>query len=179
MVYTMMLAALFSTSSISYDSHEKGMSFLLTLPIQKKTYAVSKYIFALIVTGIMGGIVFLLSCGCDLFGARAIDMGALAESFVVAVTMGMLMVSVMIPVYVIFGAEKARVALIVIIGIVVAGGFVISKLFGDSMAKVTELFAKLKGLSDVQSTLLLVGVMVVVLAASMIITIAGLEKKEY
>lgn len=178
-MYTMMLAALFSTSSISYDSHEKGMAFLLTLPIQRKTYVAAKYVFSLIVTGAMGAVIFLLACGCDMFGARAIDMGALAESFVMAIAMGMIMVSVMIPIYVIFGAEKARVAILVIVGIAVACYFVITKLFGNSMAKATELLAKLEGLSDLQSTLLCVGIMLVLLVISMIITIVGLEKKEY
>ena len=179
LIYTMMLAGLFSTSSISYDSHEKGMSFLLTLPIQKKTYVVSKYVFSLIVIGIMGAVIALLALGCDMFGVRDIDMGALGDSFVQAVTFGMVMVAFMIPIYVIFGAEKARVAILVIVGIAVACYFMITKLFADSMAKAAELLAKLEGLSDLQSTLLGVGIMLVLLVISMMITIVGLEKKEY
>ena len=179
LVYTMMLAGLFSTSSITYDSHEKGMSFLLTLPIQKKTYAVEKYVFSLSVIAIMGATISLLAVGCNMSGIRAIDMRTLGEGFVTAVTIGMVMISFMIPIYVIFGAEKARVAIMVIIGIAVAGYFVITKLAGDSMAKATNLLAKLEGLSDLQAILLLIGVMVVVVVISMIITIAGLEKKEY
>lgn len=178
-MYTMMLAALFSTSSISYDSHEKGMAFLLTLPIQKKGYVAEKYVFSLMVTGLMGVVILLLACGCDLFGARVIDMGTLAESFVMAVTMGMIMVSVMIPIYVIFGAEKARVALIVIVGVVVACGFVINKLFGDSVEKAAELLAKLEGLNELQAALLATGIMLAILIISVIITMVGLEKKEY
>lgn len=178
-VYTMTLAGLFSTSSITYDSHENGMAFLLTLPIQKKTYVVGKYIFSLMVIGIMGVVVFLLALGCDLFGARAIDMSALAESFIAAIIVGMVMVSLMIPIYVIFGAEKARVAILIIIGIAVAGYFVITKVFANSMEKATKLLMKLEGLSNWQVILLLVGIMVVLLAVSLIITVVGLEKKEY
>ncbi len=178
-MYTMMLAAIFSTSSISYDSHENGMAYLLTLPIQKKLYVVAKYVFSLIVIGIMGAVIFLLACGCDVFGARVIDMGALGESFVIAIVMGMVMVSFMIPIYVIFGPEKARVAVIVIIGIVAAGYYVITKVFADSMAKVAEFLVRMESLSDLQLAMLVAGIMLVIVAISMIITIVGLEKKEY
>lgn len=177
--YTMMLAGLFSTSSITYDSHENGMAFLLTLPIQKKTYVVGKYIFSLIVIGIMGAVIGLLAFGCDLSGARAIDMSVLAASSLVAIVVGMMLVSLMIPIYVIFGAEKARVAILVIIGIAVAGYFVITKLFADSMAKVAEFLVRMESLSGLQLALLVAGVMLVIVAISMIITIVGLEKKEY
>lgn len=179
LVYSMMLAGLLSTSSITYDSHEKGMSFLLTLPIQKKTYVISKYIFSLLVMVIMGIAIALLAFGCNMFGAKAIDMTTLGEGGVMAVTSGLVMVSFMIPIYVIFGAEKARVAIMVIIGIAVAGYFVITKLFEGSMHVATELLVKLKGLSDLQATLLVTGIMLVFLIISMIITIVGLEKKEY
>lgn len=179
LIYAMMLAGLLSTSSISYDSHENGMAFLLTLPIQKKTYVVGKYLFSLIVTGVMGAVIFGLAFGCDVFGARAIDMSMLAESFVAAITVGMVIVSFLIPIYVIFGAEKARVAILVMVGIAVAGYFVITKLFADSMEKATRLLAKLDTLSDLQSALLVTGILLAMLLISMIITIVGLEKKEY
>ncbi len=179
LVYTMMLAGLFSTSSITYDSHEKGMSFLLTLPIQKKTYVVSKYVFSLLVMVIMGAAIAFLGFGCDMFGAKDLDLSTLGDGFVMAIAFGLVMVSFMIPIYVIFGAEKARVAILVIIGIAVAGYFVITKLFEGSMSKATELLMKLEGLSDLQSALLVVGIMLVILVVSMLITIAGLEKKEY
>lgn len=178
-VYTMMLAGLFSTTSICYDSHENGMAFLLTLPIRKKTYVVGKYLFSLIVMGVMGATIYALAFGCDLFGVRAIDIGMLTEGCVTAITVGMLIVSFMIPIYVIFGAEKGRVAIFVIAGVAVAGYFVITKLFADSIEMATKLLAKLETLSDLQAALLVTGIMLVMLVISMIITIVGIEKKEY
>jgi hypothetical protein len=179
LVYTMMLAGLFSTSSITYDSHEKGMSFLLTLPIQKKTYVISKYVFALLVMVIMGASITLLGFGFNMLSENPVDMSTLGDGFVMAIAFGLVMVSFMIPIYVIFGAEKARIAVMVIIGIAVAGYFVITKLLGDSMAKAADLLTKLEGLSDLQAALLVAGIMLVILVISMIITIVGLEKKEY
>ena len=179
LVYTMMLAGLFSTSSITYDSHEKGMSFLLTLPIQKKTYVISKYVFALLVMVIMGASITLLGFGFNMLSENSVDMSTLGDGFVMAIAFGLVMVSFMIPIYVIFGAEKARIAVMVIIGFAVAGYFVITKLLGDSKQAATELLTKLEGLSDLQAALFATGIMLVILVISMIITIVGLEKKEY
>ena len=106
-------------------------------------------------------------------------MGMLTEGYVTAITVGMLIVSFMIPIYVIFGAEKGRVAILVIAGVAVAGYFVITKLFADSIEMATKLLAKLETLSDLQAALLVTGIMLVMLVISMIITIVGIEKKEY
>ena len=179
LVYTMLLAALFSTSSISYDAHENGMAFLLTLPIRKKDYVIGKYVFALIVIAVMGVIMYLMTFGCDALGIREIDSNMLNETLATSVIMAIIMSCLMIPVYVIFGADKARIAIMVIAGIAAVGYFIISKVFGDSLSKVTELLIKLEGLNDWQSALLTIGILLVIMAGSMLITMTGLEKKEY
>lgn len=177
-MYTMMLAAIFSTTSITYDAFENGMAFLLTLPIQKKTYVVSKYIFAALVVIAMGAILCGLAYGCNALGISALDLSALGEVFVIAITMAVVMVSIMIPVYIILGPEKARIGIIVLAGVACAVGFVLSKI-SDIMVNVTALMEKMERLSDVQATVLGIGLLVVILAVSMIISMIGLEKKEY
>lgn len=177
-MYTMMLAAIFSTTSITYDAFENGMSFLLTLPIQKKTYVVSKYIFAALVVTVMGVVLCGLAYGCNVLGISALDLSALGEVFVIAITMAVVMVSIMIPVYIILGPEKARIGIIVLAGVACAVGFVLSKI-SDIMVNVTALMEKLESLSDAQATVLGIGLLVVILAVSMVISMIGLEKKEY
>lgn len=178
-MYTMMLAAIFSTTSITYDAFENGMAFLLTLPVQKKVYVVSKYIFAALVVTCMGVLLCGLAYGCNAVGVSALDLSSLGDTFVMAITAAVVMVSVMIPVYIILGPEKARVGIVVLAGVVCAAGFILSKVAGDGMIKVTALLGKLEGLSNMQATLLGIGFLVVVLLVSMAISMAGLEKKEY
>ncbi len=180
-VYCMMMAAIFSTSSISYDNFENGMAFMLTLPIQKKTYVVSKYIFSLLVIVIIGALVCLLAFGCNSFGITELVLEGMAEIFMGGVAAAILMISLMIPIYIIFGAEKARTAILVIVGVVVAGAFIVDKFFltDESKGKIAEWIAKLGNLSDVQAVLLIAGALVVVLAISVIISMKGLAKKEY
>lgn len=178
-MYTMIFASIFAASSITYDSHENGMAFLLTLPIQKKGYVIGKYLFALAVIVSMGAIMCAMALGCNAFGGMAFEGDAIIESLVMAFTAAIVMISLMIPIYIIFGAEKARIAIMVIAGIGFASYFILSRYASDSLAKLSGVLAKLESLSDLQSGLLITGIIVVILAVSIIISMIGLEKKEY
>lgn len=177
--YAMIFAAIFAAGSITYDSHENGMAYLLTLPVQKKSYVVEKYLFSLIVIVLMGMIMGVMAFGCSIFGERTFEVKALIEAFTMAFTMAIIMITFMIPIYVIFGAEKARIAIMVIAGVVAAGAFIISKIAGGSIAKLAGVVEKLESLSEWQSALLISGILIIFLAVSMVITMTGLEKKEY
>lgn len=43
--YMTLLGTIISLSTISYDNADNGMPFLMTLPISRKEYALSKYVF--------------------------------------------------------------------------------------------------------------------------------------
>lgn len=175
-MFSIMLSAMFATSSITFDAHENGMAFLLTLPVQKKSYVVSKYLFSLVVIVSMGIAMLLVIIGGSAFGALSFQWDALRDIYLIAISMGMVISSLLIPVYVIFGAEKSRVAVLAIVGIAWACYFVLAKLLGKSLENV---LGGLKDLSELQVALLAGGILVLVVAVSMIITIKGLEKKEY
>ena len=179
MVFSMIMAAVFSTSSISYDNYENGMAFLLTLPVRKKTYVVSKYVFSLFVVVAMGSLIGILATLCATSGigdvARSTLGGGMAAGFAAAIVM----LAVMIPVYIIFGAEKARVALLVVYGIVFAVGFLVKNVAGDMLEKIVEFGMKLNEMGAVQLGLMVVGVLAVILVVSLLVTMKVVEKKEY
>lgn len=178
-IFTVMLASILATSSISYDNMDNGMSFMLTLPIQKKTYVLSKYILSVAVVFVLGSIVWLIAvtgCNMGIFKWSGEDFkGAL----LVAVVFAAIMLSVMIPVYIIFGAEKARIAILALYGAVAAVLFVVKSFVGDLEAITTEVLTKIASLSNWQLACLGVGIMLVLVLISMIISMVGLEKKEY
>lgn len=45
------LFGLFTISTISYDEYQHGMTYLMTLPIKRKTYVTEKYLFAMALAG--------------------------------------------------------------------------------------------------------------------------------
>ncbi|MBQ9140959.1 MAG: ABC-2 transporter permease [Lachnospiraceae bacterium] len=179
MVFSMMMAALLSTSSISYDAFDNGMAFLLTLPIQKTTYVVSKYIVSILVAVVCGAAISVAAVICNALGVEGVDLSMLGGGLVMAVIMAVVLLTIMIPIYIIFGGEKARFAMMAIFGIAVAVGYIFSRIFGDMEEKIDSLIVKLEAMSNIQLALTGLGVMVVLFAISIGITIKVLERKEY
>ncbi len=178
-IFTMMLACILATSSISYDNMDNGMSFMMTLPIQKKTYVVSKYILSVAVVLLLGAVVLLMAVIGSNMEMFKWTLGDLKGALLVAGAFATVMMAVMIPVYIIFGAEKARIAIMAIYGICAVVIFVLKSAVKDAAAIVNEVMAELLALSSLQLALLGVGAMVALLVISMIISMIGLEKKEY
>lgn len=179
LMFTVMMASIFATSSISYDSFDNGMAFLMTLPIQKKTYVISKYIFSTLVVLAMGGFIILLAAIGANMGLEHLNLADLKGMIVVAAVFATVMLSLMTPIYIIFGGENARVAILAVYGILAVLALAIKALVGDVEAAAVELFARLSSLSNWQLACLGSGVMLVLVLISMAISLIGLEKKEY
>jgi hypothetical protein len=179
LIFTMMMAAIFSTSSISYDAFDNGMAFLMTLPINKKTYVISKYILSVLVVLVMGGAIVLCAVIGSNMGLEHLNMTDLKGALVVAAIFATVMLAFMIPIYIIFGGEKARVAIVAVYGIGAAIAVFIKSLVGDVEVAAAELFAKLSALKDWQLACFGGGIILALVLISMIISMVGLEKKEY
>ncbi len=181
MVFSVMMASLLSTSSISYDSFDNGMSYLMTLPIQRKSYVVSKYIVSLLVALVCSAVISVAIVICHAMGMEGFEFewSQLGGTLVIALIFTVVLTAIMIPIYIIFGGEKAKFAMTAIFGVVVAIGFLISKIFGDMEAKMDALIQKLSAMSDLQLGLIGVGVVVGIIAISLLITIRFLERKEF
>lgn len=73
--YMTFVCSVFVLSTISYDEDQNGYSFLMTLPVLRKTYAREKYVFGLLmsssawVTAVIIAAVFNLNRG----GALSLD----------------------------------------------------------------------------------------------------------
>ena len=59
--YMMFVSVGLSTGTISYDTSDHGMQFLLTLPATRKEYVHEKYLFCISLTGVTGAIALLIS----------------------------------------------------------------------------------------------------------------------
>lgn len=101
--YLIFICSIMSINTISYDQHEKGITFLLSLPISRKQYVREKYLLFLInlAAAVVFSVLFILIPGN-------------IEGTVVIYLIGMvvLAISVMMPVSMIFGAEKGRLVII-------------------------------------------------------------------
>lgn len=114
-IYSAFIISSLAVSSIAYDQQNKEMEFLFTLPINKSIYVKSKYILSIILT-----LASLIFCSIVyLFIAyikpdMAIVPFELILSIGIAFACSMLYISLLTPLYLKLGAEKARIFSVVI-----------------------------------------------------------------
>lgn len=103
--YILMVLAILSLSTISYDEANHGLNTLFTLPITRSDYVKEKYLFSLIITGIGFVLVTILNCFSK-------------SGFVEIVTIlstSLLLLSISLPFQLKEGNEKGRIVLFVVV----------------------------------------------------------------
>lgn len=95
-------------NSFSYDMYHNEMTYLFALPFSKKTYCLEKYIYAFIVTLISWLLAFLMT------STTHINLETIIVQLAMLLT-GLLYLSIMIPVLMRFGREKASIIILVLI----------------------------------------------------------------
>lgn len=103
--YILMVLAILSLSTISYDEANHGLKTLFTLPISKSDYVKEKYLFSLIITGI--GFVFVTILGC-------FSKSGFMETFIIVST-ALLLLALSLPFQLKEGNEKGRIVLFVVV----------------------------------------------------------------
>lgn len=177
--YMTIMAALFSISTISYDEYNHGMGYLLTLPVSRREYVKEKYVFSLIASVSVAALSLVVTLAAGMLRHTEAATEELVVSAGAGVLAGVVMLGIMLPVQLKFGAEKSR-----LIGAAFGAGifaciygviWITKKLGGDG----EELFAKLSSLSAGAVAAIAIVLGVVILAVSMMASIRIMEKKEY
>lgn len=177
--YITMLLSIFTLSTISYDEFDNGMAFLMTLPIERKTYALEKYVFA--------GLVSLISAvGTSLFAFIfgevmdvQVEMAEVIGVACVIVLISWIMLAVTIPLQIKFGSEKGRIAMILAMGIIFGVVFVFAKGLSSSGADVSGVISFLESLEAWQIVVGFVFITIMILIISYISCVRIINKKEY
>ena len=103
--YILMVLAILSLSTISYDEANHGLKTLFTLPISKSDYVKEKYLFSLIITGI--GFVFVTILG---YFSKSDFMETLA-----ILSTALFLLAISLPFQLREGNEKGRIVLFVVV----------------------------------------------------------------
>ena len=104
--YILMVLAILSLSTISYDEANHGLKTLFTLPISKSDYVKEKYLFSLIITGIGFALVAILNC---------FSKSGFMETFIIVSTALLLLLALSLPFQLKEGNEKGRIVLFVVV----------------------------------------------------------------
>ena len=177
--YITMLLSIFTLSTISYDEFDNGMAFLMTLPIERKTYAQEKYVFAGL-TSLFSAIgTSVLAYILGMVMENSIDMTEVVGVACLITLVSWLMLAILIPLQIKFGAEKGRIVMLLVMGALFGMFYVLVKVPNSTGADMNGVVAFFKSLEPWQITFAAIGVIVIVLIISYKICVCIINKKEY
>ncbi len=121
--YLTFIFSIFVLSTLSYDSYDNGMLFLLSLPVSRKTYIQEKYIFSLLLT--FSSWLFSLLLRLLIFSLpiswNEISIVCLQSLIYLILVLSFLAYS--IPLHLKFGSEKGRMLSFGLLGLLALGIF--------------------------------------------------------
>lgn len=174
--YMTTMLSLISISTISYDQHGNGMSFLMTLPASRSDYVKEKYLLMLLTTGASLAVSILLILIRFFLKYLPFEEGQLSGALLTSVLCAVLMHSVMIPLHLKFEAEKSRLAIIVGMGVVYVIAFA-----GVSLIKHfhIDVDAILQKADPVLASVLLFVILAGFMALSFLISLRVIKRKDF
>ncbi|MBQ3036341.1 MAG: ABC-2 transporter permease [Lachnospiraceae bacterium] len=182
--YMMMMAMVLSLGTVNYDELDNGMAFIMTLPANRKTYAIEKYVFTMINIVACAAImlmIYFITKGFVNWQFGAGDMVSITAGWICGI---MIASSVMIPLYLKFGAEKRRVVMMLLWGVVAViaiGGQKLAEVMTgtEAMNTINGFLAKISTLPVGVVVLAVVAVLVMVVIFSLGISVGIMKKKEF
>ena len=168
------VSSLFSISSIRYDEFDNGNSFLFSLPISRRTYAVEKYIFGAILGCCAWMLAVILTTLVGFFKGIYPDTEMwLSAAFILAIMF--MILALMLPFQLKFGGERGRIALIVCLVLVSVLG-TLAELIGIDLATILDTMPTVH--AGILAAILLI-VALLLLGLSCLISIGIVQKKEF
>ncbi|MCM1466923.1 MAG: ABC-2 transporter permease [Alistipes sp.] len=114
--YLTMVFGIFAGSTISYDEMNHGMAFLLTLPVDRKQYVRSKYLFMLFLVAVSLVVSFLLGFAGSVTGKITVDLTETLAAGIMTAAAIMALIGVFLMLILKYGAEKARIVTALLFG---------------------------------------------------------------
>lgn len=173
LVPTMML------TTISYDTFENGMSYIMSLPVSVKDYVAEKYILTVasslifnIMATILINVVLSIGKGVGIMPLELIVNAMLAQFMV------LIYISLVLPVDIRFGTDKGMIIVVLMAVVIGAAGPMLSNINVDSglMYKLSE--AEITSV-PVNQALLLMSVGGVFVIVSYFISVKLMKQMEY
>ncbi len=176
--YITVLTPMLAVTTISYDELDKGFSFLFTLPISRKLYVWEKYLFGFLLSVLALGVAIIVTLILSAAGPLGTPWQDIAASPILLL-ISWLLICVMIPVQLKFGAEKSRLALILMGGGILILFFGLVQLLGLLGLDVMMVLGFFMELSPAVLILLGAAAAVLLFFSSVKISIHILTKKEF
>ena len=163
--YTTFCLLILAVSTISYDEFDNGFSFIMTLPITRRSYVFEKYILCSI-CGVVAWIFSVIVCICEnQYKQVTVVTEDLLMEAAIMLPIVLFIMDIMIPVQIKYGSEKSRIVLISVMGIVMIVGIGVKKAVEMLDLPLESLFEKLQSITEVQ---VLVGSIIFIIVATLL-----------
>lgn len=179
--YITFIISLLSISSISYDEFDNGMAFLMTLPSGRKEYVREKYLLSLVNVVISLIVANLIVVICSYFNKNSANWDLKENAIVglgIAATV-LIVISIMIPAVLKYGAEKGRMVIVAIAGVAIIVSYFCSKVATTLLPKPEKLFAFFASVPQVAWGMVAAAIIIIALVLSYYISVRIMEKKEF
>ncbi|MBO5302897.1 MAG: ABC-2 transporter permease [Lachnospiraceae bacterium] len=180
--YISFMFTILALGTISYDDFDNGYTFLFTLPITKTGYVVEKYLFSLLISLASGVFSTVLSLLISLVKAGTVDIKFQVVTALMILAVCLIMLFIMIPLRMKFGADKSKIVMISIVGIFAIFGYilkaVISKLQHIIPINFTKIIAAVSSWNELSVILFTFLICAVIMGITMKISINIMKKKQ-
>ena len=122
MFYVAVISTMISLGTIAYDEFDHGYTYLLSLPVDNRTYVREKYLFGAVWGAgcIILGLVMDIAAALIKGNSAALGIGEIAPALGGTAVIILIILSFMIPARIKFGSEKSSIVLFVIAGLIAA-----------------------------------------------------------
>lgn len=177
--YLTFACSIFVLSTISYDEYDNCYPFLMTLPIDRKSYVKEKYLFGLLLGGAAWVLGVMISLGSHIVGTQDLVYTEFLLMATVYIPIFMILLAITIPFQLKFGGEKSRIVMLGTAGIVFLVVRFLIKLAENMGIDINAIGNALSAVHIGLINLVLILAAVVGLFISYIISSAIMEKKDF
>lgn len=117
--YITFVAVNFAISTISYDQFENSLGYIFALAITRRNYVNEKYIFGLISCVIGWGVSMALAITSMAAKNQPVESGEFIFTELMNLGIGLLVLSICIPIRIKYGAEKGRIIYFIVLGLII------------------------------------------------------------
>ncbi len=177
--YIAMLFGIITMSTLSYDEYDRGMTFLMTLPVDGRTYVREKF-FLLAINEMIGFVTgFIFMAISFAFKGQLNTLGENVISlFVFTCATGALM-TMMIPIELKYGVEKGRIVMMVFYGVFGVSIAALSRLLAKPENFALSLIEKLNSIPEWVVIVFAVLLLICIVMTTYLFSLRVMEKKEY
>lgn len=176
--YLTFVGAFLVLNTLSYDEYDNTLPFLFTLPVERRTYAIEKYVFGLIICG-SGWLIGLVFALVQSLFTTEMPVKEILLSSPIYIPLFILMLSIMIPFPLIFGREKGTIVMMVVMSAFIAIAYLVDHIMNERGLSVSKLLDSMSGMTIGMFELIAFVVALVMLGISCVASMAAMKKKEF